>query len=143
MGIEKLGSLQLQLQTLSSKYNEQKDTLSPSECETWDQLEGSLQNAIQEMEHLLQRNKQMQVSFLLNHDKSSRSTLDRTSFYSENSVFNNKMDRSGSFRLCPPMAHTSAVEYFKRDLPLEPLMISDGQILENLANLKRLADLQR
>lgn len=132
------------LQSLKKKYSETKDNLSPQDLETWKQLSTNLQQTMQEMDQLLQRNMHMQVSFLLNDDKPApKKSLDRVLFYSDHSPYRNQMDKSRTFRICPPMVHKSAADYFKKVLPQDSLALSDGQILENLANLKRLADLQR
>ncbi|CAG99802.1 uncharacterized protein KLLA0_E16985g [Kluyveromyces lactis] len=171
MVADDLSNIETQLRQVREKYREQAHSLSPSDAESWSTLASNLQKVVTEMDQLLQRNsKQMNVSFLLNHESSSlqagiqppqpllqnlyqkngndeqqnhlKVKLDRTAFYSENSPFQHQMDRSGSFRLCPPLAHTSAEDYFRNDTQT-PIMISDGQILENLANLKRLTEMQR
>ncbi|CDO94836.1 unnamed protein product [Kluyveromyces dobzhanskii CBS 2104] len=162
MAGDDLTGVELQLRQVREKFTEQQKSLSVADLEALATLVGDLQKVVSEMDQILQRNsKQMNVSFLLNHESSVNANgsvhtvnkngignngqaavnLDRAAFYAESSPFQHQMDRSGSFRLCPPMAHTTAADYFSNDTQA-PLLISDGQILENLANLKRLGEMQ-
>lgn len=142
MSYDELTKVEELIRTLKQKYAEQSSTLSTSDQTIWSSMVSELNKVALEMDQLLQRNqKQMNVSFLLNNETPKiLPKLDRTAFYSENSPYQHQTDKSGSFRLCPPLAHTTAAEYFRNDANVQ-LQLTDGQILENLSNLKRLADL--
>lgn len=142
MSYDELTKVEELIRTLKQKYAEQSSTLSTSDQTLWSSMVSELNKVALEMDQLLQRNqKQMNVSFLLNNETPKiLPKLDRTAFYSENSPYQHQTDKSGSFRLCPPLAHTTATEYFRNDANVQ-LQLTDGQILENLSNLKRLADL--
>lgn len=142
MSYDELTKVEELIHTVKQKYAEQSSTLSTSDQTLWSSMVSELNKVALEMDQLLQRNqKQMNVSFLLNNETPKiLPKLDRTAFYSENSPYQHQTDKSGSFRLCPPLAHTTAAEYFRNDANVQ-LQLTDGQILENLSNLKRLADL--
>ncbi|KAL2710532.1 hypothetical protein KLU848_0857 [Kluyveromyces marxianus] len=142
MSYDELTKVEELIRTLKQKYSEQSSTLSTSDQTIWSAMVSELNKVALEMDQLLQRNqKQMNVSFLLNNETPKiLPKLDRTAFYSENSPYQHQTDKSGSFRLCPPLGHTTAAEYFRNDANVQ-LQLTDGQILENLSNLKRLADL--
>lgn len=142
MSYDELTKVEELIRTLKQKYAEQSSTLSTSDQTLWSSMVSELNKVALEMDQLLQRNqKQMNVSFLLNNETPKiLPKLDRTAFYSENSPYQHQTDKLGSFRLCPPLAHTTAAEYFRNDANVQ-LQLTDGQILENLSNLKRLADL--
>lgn len=142
MSYDELTKVEELIHTVKQKYAEQSSTLSTSDQTIWSSMVSELNKVALEMDQLLQRNqKQMNVSFLLNNETPKiLPKLDRTAFYSENSPYQHQTDKLGSFRLCPPLAHTTAAEYFRNDANVQ-LQLTDGQILENLSNLKRLADL--
>lgn len=142
MSYDELTKVEELIHTVKQKYAEQSSTLSTSDQTLWSSMVSELNKVALEMDQLLQRNqKQMNVSFLLNNETPKiLPKLDRTAFYSENSPYQHQTDKLGSFRLCPPLAHTTAAEYFRNDANVQ-LQLTDGQILENLSNLKRLADL--
>lgn len=63
----------------------------------------------------------------------------RTTFYSENSPYANKMDKSGSFRIVPPMmlrSHTTPNQ--TNDEVSSRILLGGLQLLENVRNLQRL-----
>ncbi|QLG71999.1 hypothetical protein HG535_0C03520 [Zygotorulaspora mrakii] len=103
-------------------------------------LQKQISSTIEKINDILQPRVTMKVSALLNKSDNPKPKFSRKRFYSRASPYNNKMDKSNSFRIIPPL--TSKTELLsssrRKHTVASQLLLNNIQLLENLSNLERL-----
>lgn len=123
-------------QGLKSNIQELQNVLRAyEECST---TKEQLQQLI-DLQGRLSKNIQKIHKTICPSSQNPQAKFDRTRFYSEDSPYVNKMDKSGSFRLVPPMkvrSKTTPTQLKKK--ASTKFLLSSLQLLENIRNLQRL-----
>lgn len=136
------------LASLIPLCNEKIDELSQENKNKLLKLQTTIGESIQSIENILCPGKSknvMRVSEMLNEDPTVRrpyKKFRRTDFYSTNSPYRNMKDKSGSFRVVPPIP--SRNEFFtknaqrRKEEDAAQFLLQNLPLLENLRNLKHL-----
>lgn len=103
-------------------------------------LQKQITKTIEDVNNIIQPRVTMKVSALLNKVDKPSKRFSRTKFYSSASPYNNKKDKSNSFRIVPPMTLKKELGTAAQNKQTAPsqFLLSSLQLLENIRNLERL-----
>lgn len=132
-------ALNMNITELQSILRVYKETNIPkSSMNTLHEIQKQLSGHIKDINSILQPRVAMKVSALLNKAEKPKKKFSRVTFYSSDSPYINRRDKSNSYRIVPPTDFKSPITTTAKNVVSSQFLLNSLQLLENIRNLERL-----
>lgn len=126
----------IELQSILRLYK--KTNIPKSGMDTLNEIQKQLSGHIKDISNILQPRAAMKVSALLNKAEKPKRKFSRMRFYTSDSPYINRRDKSKSYRIVPPINFKTPITSTAKNVVSSQFLLNSLQLLENIRNLEKL-----